>query len=189
MLPTICFIGETGAGKDTAALHVKSLRQSYEIIIPGHLWDEDARMKGILEEGKGFSHYERSVYQKGVVVEKGESYLTDLLMRKIKNGNPWQHYLISGIRHQISVDALKAYFKEKVIFAGVVAGRERRFRRLEKRDEKEKLTREQFEEREKIDRVFNIGRLIEQCDVIIPNDFDDKKLFYSEVEIKLEGWI
>lgn len=173
-----CIVGLQGAGKGVVSSYLQRLCPAHHVIRSGPLWDEIA--------GRKLTHYERTVFQKEVVAEKGENYFVGFMMGKIRGAreqDPRAQFIVEGIRSREVFDSLRSYFDGGMLFIGVTADREVRYGRLGQRDGEHDI-----EDRERRDDAqFDLKSLVEMCDVRLENNYRDRGPLFKAVDRLLEG--
>lgn len=170
---SFCIVGPQGAGKSTAADHLRKIFPDHETISSGPLWDE------IL--GKHLTHYERTLVQKNIVAEKGEKFFVDYMIGKIKRMQefePSRGFIVEGIRSPEIFHALREHFGKQMTFVWLDADHAVRRNRSEEREDDRN-----FEDRERRDdEQFHIKDLAVMCDVRLRNDSADREKLYHELD-------
>ncbi len=164
---SFCIVGPQGSGKSTASAHLREMFPNHVYLLSSGIWEEYA--------GRKMTHYEKTLFQKEVIRKHGEKFFVEMFLTRIKreiDANPGAEFIVDGIRSRDVFDALRNFFGGRMLFVGMTADESVRRARFEERDGEGS----NFQDRERRDdEQFHVKDLVNLCDVVIVNNFDNKE--------------
>jgi dephospho-CoA kinase len=168
----VCILaGMPGAGKEE---FVKvALEDGYEVIRMGDVVRMEASIRGISSDDKGvggFAHSERQIHGYDIWARR-----TAPLISKDPT-------IIDGCRGMAELEVFRREFGEQVVVIGLHASPRTRFRRLQERNRRDAPeTWDDFQERDKRELGWGLGKVIVLADHMIVNE-DDIETFKKNVK-------
>lgn len=176
---SFCIVGPQGSGKSTAASRLREMFPNHVYMLSSRLWEKMA--------GRDMTHYEKTVFQKNIVDERGEQFFVDMFIGEIEKKlaeDSGAKFIVDGIRSREVFDALRKFFGAKMLFIGMTADDSVRKQRSAGRD----ADGGKFEDREmRDDSQFHVKDLVGLCDAVIVNNFQSRDELFSELESKISS--